>query len=70
MNYVGRSPRRPPYVRLDGQDCTLFAVSFYPCCTSGVIVLSYLCVRERLNDLKESTRCSWTVCKNGHQPRS
>lgn len=27
MTYIGRSPRRPPYVRLDGQDCTLFAVS-------------------------------------------
>jgi hypothetical protein len=26
MNYVERSPRRPPYIRLDGRDCTLFAV--------------------------------------------
>lgn len=26
MNYLDRAPHRPPYIRLDGQDCTLFAV--------------------------------------------
>ena len=26
MNYLDRAPRRPPYIRLDGEACTLFAV--------------------------------------------
>ena len=50
MNYAERSPKRPPYIRLDGQDCTLFAVStlniylifHHP---RNVLIVMFSCVR-------------------------